>query len=92
MLSEFKKELAKNKQTYLKIKAMPGAPKTEVKGETADGTIKIAVAAAPEKGKANRALIEFLAEEFEVKKGNITIISGAGSPIKLIKIIFNFQF
>jgi uncharacterized protein len=79
-------ELEKNKQVYLRIKVIPGAPKTEIKGEMADGTIKIAVAAAPEKGKANQALIKFLAEESGVQKNDIKIISGASARIKLIKI------
>jgi uncharacterized protein len=87
MLSEFKRELAQNKQIYLRIKAIPGAPKTEVKDVMADGTIKIAVAAAPEKGKANVALIKFLATEFAVPKNNVAIISGTGARIKLIKLV-----
>jgi uncharacterized protein len=71
---------------YIKVKVIPGAPRTEIKDMMADGTIKIAIAAAPEKGKANQALIEFLAEEFGVRKNNIVIISGAGARIKLVKI------
>ena len=86
ILNKFKQEIKENGELYLKIKAIPGAPKTEVKNEMADGTIKIAVAAAPEKGKANMALIDFLAEEFGVTRANVKIISGAGSRIKLIKI------
>jgi uncharacterized protein (TIGR00251 family) len=89
MFTEFKKELAEKKQVYLKIKAIPGASKTEVKNKMADGTIKISVAAAPEKGKANKALIEFLAEEFGVPRDGVKIISGAGSRIKLIKVILS---
>jgi len=72
---------------YLRIKVIPGAPKTEIKGEMADGTLKITVAAAPEKGKANAALIKFLAEEYGVPKSAVIIISGAGVRLKLIKII-----
>ena len=71
---------------YLRIKVIPGAPKTEIKGEMADGTLKIAVAAAPEKGKANAALIDFLAKNFGVPKGNVKIISGISTRTKLVKI------
>jgi uncharacterized protein len=74
-------------EKYLRVKVIPGAPRTEIKDTMADGTIKIAVAAAPEKGKANAALMKFLAEEFGVPKSNITIISGASDRVKLIKII-----
>jgi uncharacterized protein len=87
MLENFKKELIARGLTYLRVKAIPGAAKTEFKGEMADGTIKIAVAARPEKGKANAALVEFLAEEFGVAKNKANIISGAGARIKLVKII-----
>jgi uncharacterized protein len=85
-LPKFKLDLEKNGELYLKIKAIPGAPKTEVKAEMADGTLKIAVAAAPEKGKANMALLDFLAEEFGGPRGSVKIISGAGARVKLVKI------
>jgi uncharacterized protein (TIGR00251 family) len=74
------------KNEYLKIKVIPHSSKTEIKGEMADGTLKIAVAAVPEKGKANAALVDFLAVKFKVAKNGIKIISGAGARIKLIKI------
>lgn len=89
MLTDLKEEFAKNRQIYLKIKAIPGASKTEAKAVMADGTIKIAVAAAPEKGRANAALIEFLAEEFLVSRDSVRIISGAGARVKLIRILRN---
>lgn len=85
-LHKFRLDFKKNGELYLKIKAIPGAPKTEIKTEMADGTLKIAVAAAPEKGKANIALIDFLAEEFGVPRSQVKIISGAGARVKLIKI------
>jgi uncharacterized protein len=75
------------KEKYLRIKVIPHSSKTEIKGEMADGTLKIAVAAPPEKGKANAALIEFLAGKFGVSKSAVVIISGAGARLKLIKII-----
>jgi uncharacterized protein len=71
---------------YIRIKVIPGAPKTEIKGTMADGTLKIAVAAAPEKGKANAELIKFLAEEFGIPKDNIKIISGISERNKLVKV------
>ena len=76
-------------ETYLRVKARPGAASTEVKGvlESDDGeTYKIDVAAAPENGKANDELIKYLATAFQTKRANIDIISGAGDKIKLIKI------
>ena len=86
MISQYRKNLADNKEIYLRIKVWPGAPKTEFREEMADGTLKIAVAAAPEKGRANITLIKFLAQEFAVDKKAVKILSGAGERLKLVKI------
>lgn len=76
---------------YLRIKVIPNSPKNEVKEITSDSehgdTIKIRISAQPEKGKANKEIIKFLASELEIPKPNISIISGAQDRIKLIKII-----
>lgn len=69
-----------------KIKVIVGAPKSEIRGYLADGTMKVAISAAPEKGKANLALKNFLAGELKVKKAQIEIISGETSRAKLVKI------
>lgn len=69
-----------------KIKVIVGAPKNEIRGCLTDGTMKVAISAAPEKGKANLALKKFLAGEFKVKKEQIEIISGETSRAKLVKI------
>ena len=66
-------------------KIVPGSSRTAVMG-LLDGMVKIKVAAAAEKGKANQCLIEFLAKKLEVKKKDISIISGKTSPVKQIKI------
>lgn len=89
MLEKYKKQLADKGEVYLRVKARPGAEATEVRGilETEpEETLKIDVAAAPEQGKANEALIKYLALAFEVSKAAISVISGAGDKIKLIKI------
>ncbi len=69
-----------------KIKVIVGAPKNEIRGYLTDGTMKVAISAAPEKGKANLALKNFLATELKVKKEQIEILSGASSRTKLVKI------
>ena len=51
-----------------------------------DGMLKVKVSAAPEKGKANKCLLEFLAGQLGVKKNAINIISGQTSPIKHIQV------
>ncbi len=51
-----------------------------------DGMLKVKISAAPEKGKANKCLIEFLAEKIGVRKNTISIITGQTNPVKTIKI------
>jgi hypothetical protein len=46
----------------------------------------VKVAAAPEKGKANRALCEFIAEKLGVAKSKVRIVSGETSRLKRIHI------
>jgi uncharacterized protein len=52
-----------------------------------DGALKIAVTAAPEKGKANKAVINLLSKIFNVPKNSICIDSGETSPNKKITIV-----
>ncbi len=56
-----------------------------VKGEQA-GALKIAVAAPPVDGKANAAVIEFLADLLAIKRGQIEIIAGETSRDKRLLI------
>ncbi len=67
------------------VKVVPRSSKTAVAG-VLGGMLKIKLAAAPEKGKANESLVEFLADTLGVKKNAISIISGHTSPVKTIQI------
>ena len=89
MLSKKKIELGKGGKVLLKIKVKPGAPKTEFSSILVDGTRKLSVAAPPEDGKANKALLKFLAKTFDVSVNNVKIISGNKNKIKLVKISNN---
>ena len=70
----------------LRVKVIPKSPKTEIAGELADGTLKIRVAAAPERGKANAELCAFLAREVGVSPASVEVISGHTSSLKLVRI------
>lgn len=59
----------------LQVRAQPGARKEGVLGTHA-GRLKVAVHAAPEKGKANAALVEVLAEALGVKRNQIQLLCG----------------
>lgn len=86
MLAAYIDNLANNKEIYLKVRISPGSSQTVFKGKMADGTIKIAVAAPPEKGKANQELIKFLAKELGVRKYQVQITGGLTEKNKLIRI------
>ena len=66
-------------------KVVPGSSRTVVAG-TLEDMIKVRVAAAPEKGKANQCLIAFLAKQLGVKKNAIDILSGHTNPVKQVRV------
>lgn len=68
----------------LDIKIIPGAKKNFVKEE--EGLTKIYITAPAVDGKANKALVAFLAEHFSIKKNQISIIKGLKSRNKTINI------
>jgi uncharacterized protein (TIGR00251 family) len=70
----------------IRVKVIPKSSKTDLAGYLPDGTWKVKVAAPPEKGKANRALCEFLAEKLGVAKSRIRIVTGETSALKRIRI------
>ena len=67
------------------VKVVPRSSKTALAG-ILGGMLKVKLAAAPEKGKANQSLIEFLADTICVKKNTVKITAGLTSPIKTIEI------
>lgn len=68
------------------VKVIPKSSKTELVGRLPDGTWKVRVAAAPEKGKANKALCAFLADHFGVPQSRVTILSGETAHVKRVRI------
>jgi uncharacterized protein (TIGR00251 family) len=65
----------------LPVHAQPGARKNGITGVHA-GRLKIAVTQAPEKGKANQALVQLLAELLDLKRSQISLLTGETSPHK----------
>jgi uncharacterized protein (TIGR00251 family) len=70
----------------LRVKVIPRSAKTEIVGEMADGTLKVKIAAPPERGKANDVLCVFLARHFGVARDAVTIVSGHSAALKLVRI------
>ena len=70
----------------LAVRAQPGAKRTAIAGVYGDGAaaqLKIAVQAPPVEGRANSALISFLAELFGSAKNQVEIVSGELSRSKV---------
>lgn len=86
MISKFKEELETKGNLYIKIKVRVNTSKFELVDIMSDDTLKINLAAAPEKNKANKELINYLAKIFSVNKKNIVIISGNKERVKLIRL------
>ena len=85
-LSNFILKLQEKGELYLRVKVLPRAGKNAIIELLEDETIKIALKAQAEKGRANYELISFLAKEFKIDKDRIEIISGKTVRTKLIKI------
>ena len=70
----------------LAVRAQPGAKKTAIigiYGEGATSQLKIAVQAPPLEGRANEALVAFLAQTFGLPKNAVKLISGELSRSKV---------
>ncbi|MGI9518471.1 MAG: DUF167 domain-containing protein [Pirellulaceae bacterium] len=74
----------------LPVKVAAGARKREIRG-VQNGALKIAVTAVAEKGKANKAVIELLAEWLDVPKSAIEIVSGSTASQKQLSIALPLQ-
>ena len=70
----------------LAVRVQPGAKKTAITGiygEGAEMQLKIAVQAPPIEGRANEALITFLADTFNIHKSAVELINGELSRSKV---------
>jgi uncharacterized protein (TIGR00251 family) len=70
----------------LKVKAVPGASRSEIVGRLG-AALKIRVAAPPEGGKANREILDLLAERLGLPAASVTLVSGAASPAKVVELL-----
>ncbi|HHH81742.1 MAG TPA: DUF167 domain-containing protein [Chloroflexi bacterium] len=71
----------------LTIRVTPRARKTQFGGVLEDGTLRIRVAAPPVEGKANQALIKFLAKVLGVRKNRIEIVAGERGLDKILSVV-----
>jgi len=87
MASAIRKLSEGKRGAALAIRVTPRARKDEIVEILADQTIKIRLAAPPVEGKANEALIEFLAKVLGVPRSKVDIIAGASGRDKLVSIL-----
>jgi uncharacterized protein (TIGR00251 family) len=73
------------KSVRLGLKVIPGARMNSVQGWQGD-LLKLRVNAAPEKGKANKAVCKLLAEVLNIRMDQISLLRGETSPIKMVEI------
>jgi uncharacterized protein (TIGR00251 family) len=69
----------------LLLKVVPKASRDRVVGWVGD-RLKVQVTAAPERGKANAAVVEVLAAALGVSRSQVRIVSGETSPLKTVVI------
>jgi len=69
----------------LRVRVVPKAKRTGILGVSGDA-LKVAVAAPPEKGEANRELVELLATTFQVAKSRVQVVRGGSSRNKVVEL------
>ena len=84
-MSEWFKQAADGRLT-LTLHIQPGAKKTEFAGLHGDA-LKIRLAAPPVDGKANEALIRFVADQLGLAKSAVNLKSGQTSRRKVLEVI-----
>jgi uncharacterized protein (TIGR00251 family) len=68
------------------VHVTPRARKNELTGITADGTLRIRLAAPPVEGAANKALLDLLADILGVRAGTLEIIAGEKGKDKIVSV------
>jgi len=69
--------------TRVRLRVSPRARRTELAGRYGDGW-KVRVSAAPERGRANDAVLDLLAEKLELPRRSLSILSGQTAREKVV--------
>jgi hypothetical protein len=69
-----------------RVKVTPNAAQDRLAGVWG-GALKVAVTAAPESGKANQAVVAYLARLLDVRKQSVRIVAGKSQPLKRVAIV-----
>ena len=71
--------------TRLRLKVSPGAARSELAGRHGDAW-KVRVTAAPERGRANDAVVRLLAERLGVPRASVVVVSGHTAREKVVEL------
>ena len=71
--------------TRLRLRVSPGARSAEVVGRHGEAW-KVRVAAAPEGGRANDAVVRLLADKLSLPREAVTLVSGHGARDKIVEL------
>jgi hypothetical protein len=67
------------------VRAHPGARRNAITG-VHDGALKVSLTTPPTDGRANQALVAFLAEQLGIPRARVTLLTGATSRTKSLHI------
>ncbi len=71
--------------TRLRIRVSPGARRTELVGRQGEAW-KVRVAAPPERGRANDAVLKLLAERLRVPPAELSLVAGRSGRDKVVEL------
>ena len=74
-----------NDGCVLSVRAHPGAKRNAING-VHDGALKVSLTTPPTDGRANEALIAFLAEKLRLPKDRVALVSGQTNRSKVLRI------
>ena len=73
-----------DQEVLLRIKAQPGASRSEFAELYGEDAIKVRIKAPAVEGAANKELVKFLSKSFKVPKSDIVFKSGEASKTKML--------
>ena len=83
-IDELKKLIKENENFKFKIKVSANAKNNSI--DFCEEYIKIKVIAPAIEGRANKAVIEFLAKNLDIAKSKVKIVNGEKASIKVIQV------
>ncbi len=71
--------------THIRVKVVPGASRSRIAGLLGD-RLRVQIAAPPERGKANAALLALFAKHLDMRAGELRVVQGQTNPQKTVHV------